>query len=65
MTCPVCFGETIVARSGAFSDSVVRRRKCKVCGYAFYTEEMETPEAASELARWEREYKAKAEERLT
>lgn len=61
MTCPVCGGETSVNNTRAFCDSVVRRRKCKECGYAFYTEEMETPEAASEMARWIQENKAKEE----
>lgn len=62
MTCPVCAGGTTVNLTRAFCDSIVRRRKCKLCGYTFYTEEIETPEAEAEANRWLRENRRKAKE---
>lgn len=41
MTCPNCSGATTVTDTGTGSDEVIRRRKCKKCGYIFYTVEHE------------------------
>lgn len=39
MNCPECGGKSTVADSVAENDFVYRRRRCKVCGEVFYTEE--------------------------
>lgn len=41
MTCPVCSGKTKVEMCRKDCDSVVRRRKCLECRFAFYTQETE------------------------
>lgn len=55
MTCPVCGAETEVI--GCFKDceSVVRKRKCKECGYRFFTEEYETSDAKKHYNKLDRE----------
>ncbi len=40
MLCPICDGETIVSGSAGDETSVLRRRKCKSCGYIFMTIEI-------------------------
>jgi len=42
MTCPVCGGKTYVASTIKCKNTVARRRLCTNCGYAFYTDEVET-----------------------
>lgn len=39
MICLKCEGDTQVVDTGSSSDEIVRRRKCKKCGYQFYTVE--------------------------
>lgn len=46
MTCPVCGGKTRVITNVSEPDCIYRRRKCKECGYSFYTEEVELGEKA-------------------
>ena len=55
MTCPVCGGKTRVMDSRSDCEGVYRRRKCKECGYALYTSEIETD--GEELKEIEREEK--------
>ena len=51
MNCPVCDEHTAVVDSRSESDLVVRRRKCKACGYYFFTTEIEMNESQSEFSR--------------
>ena len=48
MTCPVCEGKTTVVDCRDLGDHVVRRRKCLVCSYVFYTEECDSDTAEAE-----------------
>lgn len=41
MFCPECNNRTLVIDSRTVDDTVGRKRKCKVCGHVFYTEEIE------------------------
>ena len=41
MTCPKCSSETVVRDTSVREDSVIRKRKCKVCGYHFKTVEVD------------------------
>ncbi len=40
MKCPLCNGKTIVLESRSSGSIKYRRRRCKECGQAFYTEEL-------------------------
>ncbi len=42
MTCPVCGEKTAVVDTVKDIDTIYRRRKCKNCGYYFFTVEEET-----------------------
>lgn len=42
MTCPVCGGKTTVVCTRADCEGVYRRRKCLMCGYHFFTSEVES-----------------------
>ncbi len=46
MTCPVCGGKTRVECNVSEPDCVYRKRRCKECGYRFFTEETEIGEKA-------------------
>ena len=39
MVCPLCWSPSQVTDSIAEKDAIHRRRKCKKCGYSFYTTE--------------------------
>ena len=54
MTCPVCESKTSVQDSRDFGDHIVRRRKCKSCGHAFYTEEIDSEVAEAEYLEYHR-----------
>ena len=41
MTCPICNGGTKIIDSRKDSDSVIRYRKCRDCGYKFPTIEID------------------------
>jgi len=41
MNCKYCDGDTAVKESIKFAGTVYRRRKCKECNKAFWTEEIE------------------------
>lgn len=41
MYCPECNNKTRVIDSRVVEDVVVRKRKCKECGYILFTEEIE------------------------
>ena len=41
MTCPVCGEKSRCIGSKAECDVIYRKRKCEVCNYVFYTEEVE------------------------
>lgn len=41
MTCPVCDGKTGVIDSRPTYESTRRRRECEVCGYRFFTVEVD------------------------
>ena len=45
MNCPKCEGKTTVIDSRTIDEYVARKRQCKVCGYKFYTEEVEVEES--------------------
>lgn len=45
MTCLICEGKVGVEYCLSEADSVIRRRKCRECGYVFYTSELEDPMA--------------------
>ena len=55
MTCPVCGGATGVQGTFSECDFIVRRRKCKECGRAFVTTEMEMPDSVDDYYRLARE----------
>ena len=42
MTCPKCGAKTGVINSVSDVDAIYRERKCKGCGYAFFTIEVES-----------------------
>lgn len=39
--CPECDCKTTVVDSVEYAGAVYRRRKCKICGFSFHTEETE------------------------
>lgn len=41
MNCPNCNSKTTVTNTGKDVDMIIRRRKCKSCGYAFFTQEID------------------------
>lgn len=41
MNCPVCGGKVIAQMTRTDCERVFRRRKCRECGYAFFTVETE------------------------
>jgi len=49
MTCPVCGEKTSVAETKNLGDHVIRRRRCTVCDYDFYTEEIDNPSVEAEF----------------
>lgn len=44
MNCPVCAGRLIVKLTRGDCERVVRQRKCRECGYVFFTVETEINE---------------------
>ena len=57
MTCPKCDGNAIVVDSKSDCDAVYRKRKCAVCNYTFYTEEVESIDAQRLFNRLSNEYR--------
>ena len=59
MICPRCEKETYVVDSCAVELNVFRTRKCKYCGYKFYTEEieLEPEDARAYMAAVKRAYR--------
>lgn len=45
MKCPKCKGKTAVICTENEKNSVIRKRRCYKCRYAFYTKETESAEA--------------------
>jgi len=45
MICPKCGGEVQVVDSRHNAETVVRRRRCKICKHIFYTQETITDSA--------------------
>lgn len=58
MTCPKCGERTTVIDSKADCEAVHRRRKCRVCGYVFFTVEMEA-KSSLEFYELSNEYRRK------
>ena len=44
MECPECGGNTRVLDSRKYAGAVYRKRKCKLCHFIFWTEEIEQME---------------------
>lgn len=61
MECPKCEGKSRVVDSRKVETIVFRRRICNVCGYRFYTEEIqiEKDEADIYMAALKREQRKK------
>ena len=57
MTCPECNGGTLVIDTREFAGAVYRRRKCRNCGYKFYTEETEIDKSEEVLKNMRLFYK--------
>ncbi len=57
MTCPVCGGNTTVVECRKDCETVIRRRKCVACGYAFLTEETES-DCRGRFSELRKEYRA-------
>lgn len=63
MNCPVCGGSTGVLTSRRECDAVYRYRKCKECGYLFYTTETESGSEDFRRLQTEAKRKSKARKR--
>lgn len=57
MTCPKCGGETYVRSSRIFEGKRVRKRICKLCGSASFTEEVfiDYLDGLNRFSNWHRE----------
>lgn len=56
MTCAKCNNDAKVIDTTTLNDRVIRKRKCKVCGYVFFTEELRVAEGVAIPNRHQMKY---------
>ncbi len=63
MECPECSNKTKVLDTRKYSGAVYRKRKCKSCGFTFWTEEIELDKNADIIKTVQATYRMRSRDR--